>query len=132
MEPTIDSEILAGRPVYRIGGEWTVDHAEACLKATAAIQATPGQKAVIHCSGLDHIDITGAWMLDRKVDALRQAGAIITLEGFRPEHFRFIEHVDALFHHTGQALEREEPPNPPAQLSDLLLRHAKTLSDALT
>jgi len=133
MQPTIESETSGAQPVYRIGGEWTVDHAEACLGATDAIQVAAGQSAVIHCGGLHHIDITGAWMLDRKIDALRQAGATITLEGFRPEHFRFIEHVDALFHHTGQVLEREELPRPKPYLPLTLLRdYAEMFIDSLT
>jgi phospholipid/cholesterol/gamma-HCH transport system permease protein len=110
MQPAIENEASGPKLVYRISGEWTVDHAEACLGATEAIKVATGQSAVIHCGGLEHIDITGAWMLDRKIDALRLTGATIALEGFRPEHFRFIEHVDALFHHTGQVLEREELP----------------------
>ena len=76
-------------------------------------------------------------MLDRKIDALRLAGATITLEGFRPEHFRFIEHVDALFHHTGQALEREEPLAAASNISclfcyDCVINTYRLARDALT
>ncbi len=131
MEPSIHHEAAAGRSVYLIAGEWTVDHAGACLKATEAIQAT-GRPAVIHCGGLERIDITGAWILDRKIDALRLSGADIILENFRPEHFRFIEHVDALFHHTDQALERyEEPPQKRYRPGDLLRRSLQTLGEGL-
>lgn len=130
MEPSIRSEHKKGRQVFLIEGEWTIDHADACLAATEAI--TAGGPAVIHCSGLTHIDITGAWLLDRRIDTLRQSGINITLEGFKPEHFRFIEHVDALFHHTEQALEREEPSKKPYRPGDLLRYYAKYTADALS
>lgn len=103
MQPSVLAETILGTPHYRIGGEWTSDNAAGCLSASAAILAQPKQKIVLQCGGLERIDITGAWLLNRRIDALQNQGAQVVLEKFRPEHFRFIEHVGALHHYATPA-----------------------------
>jgi phospholipid/cholesterol/gamma-HCH transport system permease protein len=97
MQPTV--ERAGNGLLYKIAGDWTVDTATQCLAVSEMIAPPAGKPAVVQCGGLERIDITSAWLLNRRIDALQNAGMAITLQDFKPEHFRFIEQVGNLYHH---------------------------------
>jgi phospholipid/cholesterol/gamma-HCH transport system permease protein len=45
------------------------------------------------CGGLEHFDLSGAWLLYRVGERLRALGRIIDFKDFREEHINFIEDV---------------------------------------
>jgi len=88
----------------RLSGNWCIDNIaeiEAALGEFAADQ----QQVKVDCSDLKALDLSGAWLLDRKLDAIREAGGKVEFAGEEPDHFNFI---DELTH-------RDEGKKPPAE-----------------
>ena len=93
MEPSVRSQTNGNQLAYNLAGDWTADYAETCLEISQSIQPRPNYPTIVQCAGLGRIDITGAWLLNRRIDALQKMGVRISLQGFRPEHLSFIERV---------------------------------------
>jgi len=127
MEPSIESED-GGTESYLVSGEWTADYAAKCFKETEALR--PGKNAPVIIKGgtIENLDTTGAWILNRKINALMQSGLAVSLEGFKAEHLRFIKHIGELCKNING-----KPPQKTFTeiLEKKLQEHAKTLKDGL-
>jgi phospholipid/cholesterol/gamma-HCH transport system permease protein len=108
MEPSVRSQTAGNQLSYSLIGDWTADYAGLCLKASEDIQPRPRYPVIVQCAGLTRIDITGAWLINRRIDALQKKGVRISLQGFRPEHLSFIERVGSYRPKAGEL----EPPTP--------------------
>jgi phospholipid/cholesterol/gamma-HCH transport system permease protein len=93
MQPSVQTQTAGNQFSYRLVGEWTVNYAEACLSAIESIKPRTNFPTLVQCGGMTRIDITGAWLISRKIESLQETGARISLQGFRPEHLNFIERV---------------------------------------
>ncbi len=97
-----------------------MDFAEACLKESGIIK---GKGPVVLESGdLSRIDITGAWMLNRKIAELSESGAEVSLQGFKEEHLTLLERVGSF---SPKEMKPKAPDPHPIQ--HLLLRLDKTM-----
>jgi phospholipid/cholesterol/gamma-HCH transport system permease protein len=134
MEPSVRRVKVGTQFSYSLNGEWTVDFAEACLKETDNIKPLANYLTVLQCDELTRIDITGAWLLNRKIDALMRGGARVSLQGFKPEHLTFIERVGTFMPKSDQGAppRRNRFAGWPALVDAALRRHIKRISDALT
>ena len=106
MKPTIRLEKSGQRNLYKIAGEWTADYAGLCLAAVSSITLLPNTTAGITCGGVERIDITGAWILNRRIEELKLTRCSLELEHFEPEHKSFLNQVGAL-----QQRQPKTPPN---------------------
>jgi phospholipid/cholesterol/gamma-HCH transport system permease protein len=133
MEPSVRSETTGAQSSYRITGEWTVDYAESCLRESEKIQPQSNHSTIVQCGGMTRIDITGAWLLNRKIAALTKAGAEVSLQGFKAEHFNFIEQVGVFMQKNSQMIAaKPQPPVKFLERTDALLRqYTKRMYDAL-
>ncbi|MGE4351779.1 MAG: MlaE family ABC transporter permease [Bdellovibrionales bacterium] len=67
---------------YEVGGSWTVEYSQACLKASLSLMV-PSHTPITLCGdGLKQFDVTGIWLLFRRLNELKLAGADIEMEGF--------------------------------------------------
>jgi phospholipid/cholesterol/gamma-HCH transport system permease protein len=82
----------AGRSIT-LGGRWTVEHVAALEKLTAAAAASPPATATMDASGLERLDLTGAWMLRSLEGRLATAGCTVSWKPARPEQLAFIDHA---------------------------------------
>lgn len=69
-------------------GRWTIRAGARIEEAAKELldEAGGGRKVTIDVSGLDRLDTTGAWVIDRTLHTLREAGADAHLEGASSDH----------------------------------------------
>ena len=79
-------------------GDWTMENApniEPVLKSLD-IQTDKYDSIRMHCSGLQNIDTTGAWMLYNKFTSYEKQGLKASFEGFKEIHFKFVKTIQDL------------------------------------
>src|SRR5262245_14810386 len=95
--------------MLRLRGAWRIENVAQIEAALHAIDAGRGcDRIVIDSSGVDALDLSGAWLLKRWVEHVQADGARVELTGSVAEHFDFI----------GDIVERgptSEPIEPPAR-----------------
>ena len=90
----LDAEDQAGRRRLRLSGSWTVADAAALEpQLLKAFQGAAGE-VVIDASGIEAIDLTGAWLLYSLERRIADAGHRIQWAGERPEQLAFIERTE--------------------------------------
>jgi phospholipid/cholesterol/gamma-HCH transport system permease protein len=77
----------------RLRGSWRIDNVAQLEAALAGIESTARGRIVVDCSGVEAIDLSGAWLLQRRIEAAQAAGADVELAGKVPEHFAFIREM---------------------------------------
>lgn len=71
-----------------LSGSWTIDRVEA-LEAQAALlaaQAGSAAQVVLDFGGIERLDTSGAWLIDRMRRQLTDKGIATRVENLRPEH----------------------------------------------
>ncbi len=86
-------------------GRWTVEYVAALEKAVAAAAAAPPDAARIDVSGLEALDLTGAWLLRSLERRLAAAGSAVDWIPSRPEQLAF---VDEAVEHPGEEAPEHE------------------------
>lgn len=76
--------------LLRLKGDWRLDNVAAI---EAALRDAPlGASAVrVDASSLEHMDLSGAWLLRTVLERSRAAGARVEFVGDPPEHFEFMD-----------------------------------------
>lgn len=105
---TIEVRDEGGRSRVRLGGRWTVAESAALAADVAGLR--PGSReAVFDASGIEALDLSGAWVLWHAEQASKAGGARVAWSPSRPELLAFIDRNDPA------GRERTEtPPRPPA------------------
>lgn len=77
----------------RLSGDWRIDNV---AEIEAALQALPAaaDRVEVDCSRLDSLDLSGAWLLDRRLKLMRDAGGQVSFSGTAPAHFQFIGEME--------------------------------------
>jgi phospholipid/cholesterol/gamma-HCH transport system permease protein len=73
--------------------DWVFDHVSALEDATASVQSPTGKPVIFQCSGLEDIDIAGAWVLYDRSQQLAELGVRSDFQGFKAEHFKFLRNI---------------------------------------
>jgi phospholipid/cholesterol/gamma-HCH transport system permease protein len=81
------------RLVVGVKGQWVFDHVLDLEEVTASVLPEPGQMVTFKCSGLEEIDIAGAWVLFDRTEQLSELGIKSELTGFKAAHFKFLQHI---------------------------------------
>ena len=84
-------EIEEGRGRLRLHGRWTVAEAAALGPGLEALQAGNAREFVLDATGVEALDLTGAWLLRATETRLRAAGARVTWLPARPGLLDFID-----------------------------------------
>jgi phospholipid/cholesterol/gamma-HCH transport system permease protein len=112
---------------FALRGDWTilsVAELEGIVEHLD-IHRIPVKSIEFQCGGLQAFDLSGAWLLYRTAEQLRQQGFDTSFSGFRAEHMRFIE--DALNIEQAPTTEEVRPP----LVVRLSLAYANTVSSLL-
>ena len=86
-------ESQADRLIVNIRGHWIFDEVLALEDATASVLPEAGQMVIFQCSGLEEIDIAGAWVLYDCTEQLAEFGVKSELTCFQAAHFKFLQHI---------------------------------------
>jgi phospholipid/cholesterol/gamma-HCH transport system permease protein len=70
-----------------------VENVAALEKVTAAAAASPPARSVIDASGMEQLDLTGAWMLRALEGRLAAADCTVTWTPSRPQQLAFVDHA---------------------------------------
>ena len=131
-ESSIESEyylfaVGADSARFALRGNWTilsVAELEGIVERLD-MQRIPVKSIEFQCGGLQAFDLSGAWLLYRTAEQLRQQGFETSFSGFRAEHMGFIE--DALDIEQAPPTEEAVPP----LVVRLSLAYANTVSSLL-
>jgi phospholipid/cholesterol/gamma-HCH transport system permease protein len=118
-ESSIESEyyrfaVGADSARFALRGNWTI-LSVAELEGVVEhldIHRIPVKSVEFQCGGLQNFDLSGAWLLYRTAEQLRQHGFETSFSGFRAEHMGFIE----------DALDIEQAPSTEEVLPPLVVR----------
>ena len=90
----------------RLDGQWTVAEAAVLEPRLAEAARGAGGRLVLDASGIETLDLTGAWLLRAFEARLRTAGARVEWQPERPKPLDFIDRTEA-------GSRPEEPEAPP-------------------
>lgn len=72
-----------------------MEHIEQIEAALLQLPAVPPRRVAIDCAGVESLDLAGAWLLNRQLEAVRAAGGEVEFLGEVPAHFAFIDEITA-------------------------------------
>lgn len=116
----------AEKAEFALRGDWTILNLAELegIVEKLGLPRIPVRDIEFSCGGLDNFDLSGAWLLYRTGEQLKQAGFKTRYTGFRAEHLKFIEDVVTMEQAT------REPPRA-ALLNRLRLRATRAASTLL-
>jgi phospholipid/cholesterol/gamma-HCH transport system permease protein len=79
--------------VVNLSGDWIFDNAAAVEASLQQLDVPAGVQVEFRCAELDHIDLTGAWLLYSKSLELQEDGYRTKFTGFKDVHMKFLSHV---------------------------------------
>ena len=79
--------------IVSVRGSWVFDHVSELEQATASVLPGPGQTVIFKCSGIEAIDIAGAWVLFDRTEQFSEQDVKSELTGFKATHFKFLQHI---------------------------------------
>ncbi|MFL6618212.1 MAG: MlaE family lipid ABC transporter permease subunit [Povalibacter sp.] len=94
----LESQQTGDSLTLRLHGGWCIDNIHEVEAAVREIQSAGARQLVVDCSGMEALDLSGAWLLRRELDAARAGGAQIRFKGEPPSHFRFIDEMSERKH----------------------------------
>lgn len=77
----------------RLGGAWRIDNASEIEAALADVPVAPGTRLIVDCTAMQALDMSGAWLLYRRLAQARAAGARVEFAGPIPLQVGFIEEL---------------------------------------
>ncbi|HEY4644682.1 MAG TPA: MlaE family lipid ABC transporter permease subunit [Steroidobacteraceae bacterium] len=88
----LDSHLHGGVLTLRVSGRWLIENLAAIESELGALEGTPAQSLVVDTTGLEELDLSGAWALFERMRRLEQSGVTVNWRGRTPDQIRFIEH----------------------------------------
>lgn len=117
--------------IVGIRGRWLFDNVTALEEASHDIAEHADRHVVFQCSGLDEIDIAGAWVLYDRSQQLSEAGISSEFKDFHEDHFKFLRHIiDA--HAVREYAHELDLPVPPHPVRHALERMGSATTNAIT
>jgi phospholipid/cholesterol/gamma-HCH transport system permease protein len=101
----LESQQTGDTLTLRLSGDWCIENIGAVDAALADVNAGSG-RVKVDCSGVKTLDLSGAWMLQRQLEAIRAAGGQVEFAGGEPDHFRFMAEMSE--RDQGKARKTEE------------------------
>jgi phospholipid/cholesterol/gamma-HCH transport system permease protein len=77
--------------VVRLSGAWSIDHATDIERELASVETTGVRLVRVNCSQLAALDLSAAWLVHGRLEALAAEGVAVEFDGARHAHFDFIE-----------------------------------------
>lgn len=76
-----------------VSGKWLFENVSALEQASAEICDRADQHVIFQCSGVEEMDIAGAWVLYDRSQQLAEADISSEFKDFRAAHFKFLRHI---------------------------------------
>ncbi|CAM5323587.1 putative phospholipid ABC transporter permease protein mlaE OS=Afipia felis OX=1035 GN=mlaE_2 PE=3 SV=1 [Afipia felis] len=108
--PTLTTNLTNGRARMYAAGSWTAAQVSALEPAVeTATRAVSGARTLqLDLSAVDEIDTIGAWLLERMIRRVRQAGSEIETVGIRDRFTGLMEELRSVNRHS-PAREKQNP-----------------------
>ncbi len=91
----------------RLNGTWRIENIVAIEAALAQLSQEGTRRLVVDTRSLESLDLSGAWLLRERLQALQGEGGRIEFAGEPPSQFAFLEEITA--QQTEQAAAEPEP-----------------------
>jgi phospholipid/cholesterol/gamma-HCH transport system permease protein len=91
----------------RLNGAWRIENIVAIEAALAQLSQEGTRRLVVDTKSLESLDLSGAWLLRERLQALQGEGGRIEFVGEPPSQFAFLEEITA--QQTEQAAAEPEP-----------------------
>ena len=92
----------------RLNGAWRIENIVAIEAALAQLSQEGSRRVVVDTRSLEALDLSGAWLLRERLQALQGEGGRIEFAGEPPSQFAFLEEITA--QQTEQAAAEPESP----------------------
>ena len=92
----------------RLNGAWRIENIAAIEAALTRLPQEGARRLVVDARSLEALDLSGAWLLRERLQALQSAGARVEFAGEPPSQFAFLEEITTQRASPGQT-EPEEP-----------------------
>jgi phospholipid/cholesterol/gamma-HCH transport system permease protein len=92
----------------RLNGAWRIENIVAIEAALAQLSQESTRRLVVDTRSLESLDLSGAWLLRERLQALQGEGGRIEFTGEPPSQFAFLEEITA--QQTEQAPAEPSPP----------------------
>jgi len=89
----LDPHQQGGVVTLRVSGRWLLENLAAIELELGRLDGIRAQTLVIDTTGLEELDLSGAWALFERVRRFEQAGLKAEWRGRTPDQIRFIEHT---------------------------------------
>jgi phospholipid/cholesterol/gamma-HCH transport system permease protein len=90
----VTAETKDDRQVLRLRGAWSIDNIDEVEASLDAVSNAQARRVLIDCSDISALDLSAAWLLERRIARLKSGGAQVDLHK-PPGHFAFIEEITA-------------------------------------
>jgi phospholipid/cholesterol/gamma-HCH transport system permease protein len=91
----------------RLGGEWCIENLAEMEAALSQLPQQGGERLAVDTSGVQALDLSGGWLLAKRLKELRSHGVRVGYAGPPPPHFAFIDELLA-YESAGSVPEKEE------------------------
>lgn len=92
----------------RLNGAWRIENIVAIEAALTQLTQEGTRRVVVDTGSLESLDLSGAWLLRERLQALQGAGGRVEFAGEPPSQFAFLEEITA--QQTEQAAAEPAPP----------------------
>ena len=79
----------------RLSGAWRIENIAAIEAALAQLPQEGARRLVVDTRSLEALDLSGAWLLRERLQALQSAGGRVEFAGEPPSQFAFLEEITA-------------------------------------
>ena len=93
----------------RLNGTWRIENIVAIEAALAQLSQEGTRRLVVDTRSLESLDLSGAWLLRERLQALQGEGGRIEFAGGAPSQFAFLEEITAQQTEQAAAAEPETP-----------------------
>jgi phospholipid/cholesterol/gamma-HCH transport system permease protein len=92
----------------RLNGVWRIENIAAIEAALAQLPPEGARRLVVDARSLEALDLSAAWLLRQRLQALQSAGGRVEFAGEPPSQLAFLEEITT--QQAGQELAEAEPP----------------------
>ena len=92
----------------RLNGAWRIENIVAIEAALAQLSQEGARRVVVDARSLEALDLSGAWLLHARLQAMQGEGGRIEFAGSPPSQFAFLEEITS--QQTEQSVAEQEPP----------------------
>jgi phospholipid/cholesterol/gamma-HCH transport system permease protein len=99
----------------RLSGAWRIENVAAIEAALVQLPSAGARRLVIDAGSLEALDLSGAWLLRERLQALQSSGGRVEFAGEPPSQFAFLEEITSQ-----QTAEPPAQPEEPGSFRDAI------------